>query len=863
MQLLRSSLRYLLAAVVIAGGALFLYQGLLFPRDPAAVYPWSSDAWGHLIKGVYLRQQISEGNLYPDIFPSWYSGQQMLRYFAPLPYYLLAGLFALTDDIWRAGNLYLFLCALAGGLSFLLFARRLGLVLATVGGILYLVLPDSLRVAFAEGNLPRTLAVALLPAALYFLLNVLEYGGRRRDFIGLAVMTGLVVLTHAMMAGIFILSLGLLAVSHWLFARGRFRTAATGAIGLGTGLAISAWWMFPSLTGGITELDQAAASEAIAQFPVSVALNPGLRGSDSEIFYVGLSLVLTTLGALIFSRRLEPWAKALLPVAVFITLVGSTLIVDLWRALPAHQLFWPLRFMSFAGLAMLLVSLALVRLLFNLSITTRRRWMRAAALVIPLLLLADFQPSIDLIRGRGVPAEVQQVSEKLRQLEGWRVATADLSRLGSAPAMLFTSEGGREQVFGWAYQGSITAPLLARVNQSMAEGHVAYSASRYERLGADDIVLLPQKDISPDFGPALERAGYRVALATSGLRLYHKDGEPRAVNVPLRIFGIGAGANNLALVFPEVVVGTSPNINDYDPAFLDQFEVLVLSRYTYETRGKAEEVIKEFAGKGKKVVVDLTAAPLDALSREPKLLGVYGEPVIDIGQARLLINGVRSPLLPFETEFGPWRGITPQGAQEVVVPFEYLGAEGVAVARNKYGAGEVYFIGLNLMFHAAITDDPLAIRVLEAVLDMDAGQMPTDVSIPLRDYTASQDGWRFRLELPAEEWVLLPMAHHDGTRVVANGREIETVSVEYLTLAKLPAGTSSVHIKSERTRVYVIGLAATGLGALVLLYYLAFGLHMPRTSLIRPARTPVSPSGMGARSSAALPTAEGSQDKVV
>ena len=130
-----SWLRYGVATLVITTAAFIVYRGVIFQSDPALRYPWSSDAWGHLIKADYLSEQIGEGVLYPDVFPQWYSGQQMLRYYAPLPYYGLVGLFPMTDDTFVAGNWFLFLAALVGGLSMLLYARRFGLVFATIGGI--------------------------------------------------------------------------------------------------------------------------------------------------------------------------------------------------------------------------------------------------------------------------------------------------------------------------------------------------------------------------------------------------------------------------------------------------------------------------------------------------------------------------------------------------------------------------------------------------------------------------------------------------------------------------------------------------------------------------------------------------------
>ncbi|MBI2940844.1 MAG: hypothetical protein HYY04_10445, partial [Chloroflexi bacterium] len=349
-----------LAVISIAGAALWLYRGLLFPADPLARYPWSSDAWGHLLKAEFLATEMARGNFYPNIFPDWYNGIQMLRYYAPAPYYLLVPLFRLTGDVFAAGNWFLFGCALLGAEAFLLFHRRIGLWPAVAGGLLSLALPDHLRVAFAEGNLPRVLASAVLPVALWFLLNLLDTG-RRRGVLGLAVSVGLIVLSHAMMAAIFVVALGLFILVYWqLSDLPSSRSVGAAFLGLGAGLALPGWWLLPSLTGGITEIDQTAASEAIAAFPLTVSLNPVLRLGDREAFYVGLSFVFVAIIAILTWRRLTALTRSLLIVGLATALLSSTVLNPLYDALPMHHLFWPIRFLSFGGVALLLGSMSMV-----------------------------------------------------------------------------------------------------------------------------------------------------------------------------------------------------------------------------------------------------------------------------------------------------------------------------------------------------------------------------------------------------------------------------------------------------------------------------------------------------------------------
>lgn len=816
--------RYAIGVLSIILVALVIYFGVVFPRDADRVFPWSSDAWGHLIKAVYLREQIGEGQFYPDLFPSWYSGQQLLRYFPPLSYYLIVGLNEITGNIFTAGNLYIFGTSLIGGLSFLLFAPRIGFFWAIAGGILFIVFPDNIRVAFAEGNLPRLAATAFLPAALFFLFNLMENPRSKRNFTGLVVMIGLIVLSHAMMAGIFLLGLGMYVFVYWLIKGSRFSVAVTGGAALISGLLVSGWWLLPSLSGGISELDNNAASEAIASFPVSVALNPGLRSSNNEVFYVGISMLILLIAAAFLWKRLDPWVKALLIVTFVMTLIGTTFVIEGWRALPGHQLLWPLRFMSFAALGLVLTSVIVARETYLAGAVPHRRWLRLAAVAILVFVFVDFQPSLELVRNRERPGPVQQIADELAVLDGWRVATADLSKLGSAPAMLFTSEGEREQVFGWAFQGSITGPLLARVNQSLTDDYLEYGVSRLGRLGTDDVVIMPQTEISPGLGEALEADGYTLVRNSGELRLYHRDGKPRAFTVPLKVLGIGSGANNAALVFPQIIVGSSDSIEDYSDPFLEQFDLILLSRFEAGDRSRTEERIKALAERGLRFIVDMSGAPVSPLTRQPKFLGIHGEPVLQIERATLIDDGERTQLAPFFAEDGPWRSVTPQGADEDVIQFEYIAATGAAVSRNRYGSGEnsgeVLFVGLNLLFHTSKTRDPIAIALLEELIGLEAFDAPPDLDHPLDDYEAGEDGWSFDITLQDAGWVLFPMAYHAGTRVLVNGNLVESTGIERLTLARMPAGTSSVEIRSEKTGIYTVGYVASIAGVLLLAGFL-------------------------------------------
>lgn len=123
---------------------------------------------------------------------------------------------------------------------------------------------------------------------------------------------------------------------------------------------------------------------------------------------------------------------------------------------------------------------------------------------------------------------------------------------------------------------------------------------------------------------------------------------------------------------------------------------------------------------------------------------------------------------------------------------------------------------MNLFFHASRTGDPVAISLLEELTGLQARESPGDVAHLLSNYEAGEDGWSFEIDLPEAGWVLFPMSHYEGTRVFANGEKVDSVGIERLILARMPAGVSSVQIRSERTGIYTAGNIATLLGILLL-----------------------------------------------
>jgi uncharacterized membrane protein len=794
--------RCFFSVFLLAGFSLGMYRELLF-SSPGLI-PWGSDTLGHVLKAEYLKHAMQNGIYYPNLLPGWYMGLQMLRYHPPLPYYVLVFISWFSGDMILAAGWFVVLCAFLGGLFLFLFQRWLGWFPAILAGILFLFLPDNVRVALAEGNLPRVLASALFPLAVYFLLRLLEAPSRVRFVVGLALTFTLILLSHAMMAAIYAVCCGFMILLAWVLRSVNRQSGLLGLVVIALGILLGAAWLLPSLVGGLTGLDASAVTEALTIIPPQQYFNPFAR-SNPEIIYIGAILLALALASLFWPRKQDGVSLGLIVTAllgVAITLPGLN---DLYNSLPVHGLMWPLRFLGAASFFMLLG-------LFWQARKLEFRW-QWPVLALFLLLALDGSGSLKLIHLRPVRQDMLVASQVLAGSVGWREATLDDSRLSSEPSYFLTAVGGREQLFGWAYQGARTASNVAALNEAVHFGHTAYLVDRLALYGVDDILLLNNLDGAGANIPVLKQAGFTEQYLGQEVTLLHRDGFARAVQADWKVLGIGRGAQNLAYVFPQVILGSSTRVDDYSLEFLSRFDVIFLSGFRWNDMAAAEKLLVDLATQGKQVLVDLTGTPEDPLAKIPHFLGVWGEPVM-LPYQPVQLGAVQ--VGPFGASDELWHALVPQGAQADVLTFDYLGQKATALGYTDYGSGRVWFLGLNLVYYCALHPGTAADDILAGLIDLTAGQPNVYQSIPLTDYAASSDGYSFSYTLDQPHFALMPFAAHDGYGVMLDGAPLAASSLENLISVDLPSGRHTVRINFSPTRINFLGWSGSILAALLL-----------------------------------------------
>lgn len=803
--------------IILAANGLIYYQ--LLSTYPQQSYPWGSDVWGHLYKAKFLYQAILDGNLYPQYFPWWYNGIQLFRYWAPVPYYLLAGLIFLCKDIYLANICYVIFCSVIGSLGWLTIHRYIGRIPALLIAALWIINPDNLRVIFTEGNIPRTLSMALVPLAIYFALEIYhEHAGPVKKLVYVLLLS-LAVLTHAMLGAILVAGLCIwLLLSCW-FEHKSIYFAMRFVLLSFCGVMLTCWWLIPALSGGITSIDSKAAQDAIYFFPFSLSLNPFLRAGNAELFYLGISYMgLLLFGFFNWSNR-KSYQKSALIIGALIFLSTTTIIKPLYLKMPLSSLIWPLRLVTF-GMGMILIGSVNWNFYKDAKKGNKRIAIMVFVLVIGLAFIDSYQ-SLSFAHFRTYPAEIASGIKAASTQEGFKLAAVDIGQFGSLPTYVSSSEFEREQVFGWAWQGAQTGPNISRINTALDNNWYNYAIDRLQELGASQLLLKKDTlDNNISFEKSAMAAGYSRTFENSIASVYSLKGGPYAITADYKAFAIGRGGTYAAMVFPLMYSGESVFIDDYSLQDLLDYDVLFLSAFDWHNKETAEQRVTDYVEAGGRAIVDLTGVKSDTFSSRPVFLGVHGEPVSLVNPAAINHEKEDYYLQSFDEDNIPWIALTLDGLDRQETTMYYRGNEVAIGGYKDIGQGELAFVGLNLPYHVFLTHDSSALTVLEDYLKISAGEVPKRTIIPLPAYTANGNGCNVTIDIPPEleeKSIILPIAFLDSLQIKLSDQSIQISELDNLIAVKGKAGVYKMEISSTWPPGTIIGLLISLLVLLLLL----------------------------------------------
>lgn len=752
----------------------FVYRPLLV-AGPDSAYPWGAQTWGHLLKTVSLSRQASSGDLYPALMAWWSGGSEPFRQASPAAYYLLALLTSLTGSVFVAGARLIPLAAAIGGLSWLLFSRRLGWVGATAAGLAWTIWPEHVRVAMAEGDLPRVVATALLPLLLWTFLAALEQNWWPWSGLSFIVVLHLTVVSEVLTALITAGALVLLGLVLRLVSGARVRDVLRALSLVVLGLLSAAWWLLPALPGWSAVVDAPAGASAPILQAHWVTANP--------LFYWGMASAALLALVLLSLRRRGPLGQALLLCAG----LGFALSIPeagqaVSRVLPA-ALIEPTRLAALAPLAVFVSFLSWKRAANGSETEPPPRGRRVPltpvlAIILVLVVFGEAQCLFELIRTGRPSADLEELSRTLllRRPAG-RIAVLDRGDLGSEPSFVLTLPGWREQVFGSFWTTAPAAPVLSLINTGLERHAYAYVVDRTVQMAASDLVVLRDRVRVTPFDEAATGAGFSGPEDYGRLLLYSRRSSPQAFLSPYPVLAVGSMAGDASLLFPAVETGGPGEIDRYDRETLAGYDALLLAGASWRSRERAEELLRTYVRQGGRLVIDLTG-------RQETLFD--GEPVW-------------------------WEG----------------GLVGVKTVDNR----DVWFTAAGLTHRALLEGSTEDLAILADLIDLEPGVMPDRRALTLHSYETTGSGYSFEIDIPAD-WrggrLVLPIGAGPSLAVRLDGREVPTWPVEGLLSLEAVPGRHSVTVDVTRPALALLGTIVSGWTLLLALAYTGVQLTRSR-----------------------------------
>ncbi|WP_432666247.1 6-pyruvoyl-tetrahydropterin synthase-related protein [Wukongibacter baidiensis] len=672
-------------------------------------YPWGSDTYGHLFKGNILYDAFKKGKWFLNYNESWYNGIQPFRYWAPLPYYILAIINLFTNNIVTTYNVFIMFVFILGGIGWLCWGcytnrHNLSLVVA----ILWFFVPDNLRVLFSEGNIPFVIVNSLIPFVfLYYYKSIQEK--RISNYLFLTFVMGIMTLCHAMITAMVGISLFILACINSVFSKKYFNNILA-LIYAFLGTMIVSFWLYPALKGGIIGLNREAVASVMESltYPFRISLNPLLRFEYIEVYYFGLAFAIVAGFGFLFSNKDE---RAPFITAIIVLLGTTKAALPVLQKLPMNQLFWMRRFTSIA-MAMIILALILWKSLRKSLLI----------LIVGLLLIDSLASFHALGFNREFPLDQAKIFDRASEIATQRIGVLDSSSFGSFPSYYIAYnpvDGVRDQIYGWAWQGATTSENIVALNTALENGYYDLMFDRALELGADTLVV--RKRLINDFETlkgAAKAVGYDQYEEDEEVIIYkYPDISKFGSEVSYEGVAIGRYSSNVIYFFPKIQTLDSEFIDDYTYDELRDNKMVFLSGFKFRNQNAAESLILKLSRSGVKVIIDITGFEGN------EFLDVRAEPItIRDNYGEIYYKNERLDMKEFPREYRNWRTSFLNGVEDTesygVIEHKIINYIGRKDNDN------LIFIGLNLPYYTFLTKDVEALEILEDLFDLNAFEVP-------------------------------------------------------------------------------------------------------------------------------------------
>ncbi len=722
----KTALLTALACVVIAAAATLIMYVIYGWGN----YPSGSDTYCHLYRADVILENIREGNWFPLYDPYWYNGVEIMRYWGPVPLYVLAFTQYVGGDIFAGYIGYVGLLFVIGALGWVMFGRRLSRMgMGMFVGCIWFFIPENMKVIFYDGNMPRALINALLPWLICFVYDLMEEK-RARNICKLTLLFALITLCHI---GTTLMLVVVLLIYLLVYGKvhKNFKTIGHVLLCVVNGMLLSGIWMMPSFHGSGAGGSNNQVMEGFFQDAL-LSINPFPAWNGQTLFYFGLSLfVLCVLGVFLGNRETLPGFA----VGLIIFLLTSNSAYDILSKLPFSSYLWMMRFVSMA-LAFVMAALLLWKGL-----------KRHFVVFLCALLILDCLPVLRYIHSgteNVMTAEEKNdlygrkiLMNQAKEITAQRMTVFDLSGYGAFAPYYATGTGRKVlYMFGAGWEGARTAENIVMLNTAVESGRYKYVFDRCIEMGTDTLVFVvnnlqnKERDIEALVSSGAH-FGYEVVLQSDQNILMHKETpETFGVVSSYPYLAIGTAAKDIALLYPAFEEGKSEDLSEYTYEELKEYECIYLSDFLYKDKEAAEQLLTQLADSGTKVFIDMNKAPVDRETNVQEMFGVSVQSITYSNSFPVITYGGKEyKTAGFPDVYKEWKANYLIGLKEVTGKSDINGRELAFSGTN--GNDNIVFLGYNFIYYTELTGDLAARELTSEVFGISEEEMPDREIVPL------------------------------------------------------------------------------------------------------------------------------------
>lgn len=651
--------------------------------------PKGSDIYLYLGKSQYLYEQLAEGHFAPIYMSSWYNGYQMFVTSAPIPYYFLTITQMLTGGDLLLGYIVfiavIFVLSVWGWTNL---GRKTGNVyVAFVIGILWIFIPENLRMMTQVGAVSHMVIIAILPHLIY---NIHEYINAKKsmNLVMIAINMILMILTDTRLA--LLSALGLVIVFFWDSIKnktGNRLAKVVFAMLLSLGLTMP--WLYPALLeGSILNFEINKTGFYPDLIVVFIALMTLVIASGKNKYYYVISILFTAI-AIWF----EPYFAIMAYISIFIGIIQ-------WRRC---NKFFVYSILAIVG----------IHLMLNWN------WISDGS-----------ENGFTAYERIEEEAEENTLSESVMSTNN-RMLLLDLENENAAlPAYYATAKGKSINLsYAAANHGAVVRTNLEQLEYALYTKNFPYLFDRSIEMGCDTVLIsengliLSIEDENYMLQSAKEQ-GYELIIEGKKSYTFHKE-IPEQYGTINNYEGIAIGSNArvISILFPTFEEGISKNISDYSYQDLTRYDKIYISGIEFKTLGEFEQLILKLAEAGKKIYVDMDSIPTDATTNRRKFLDVTSQTVsFKDSFPTLAYKDNYYTSKGFYSEYDEWSTIYLHGLDNVL-GYTTISQKELPFIGTKEN-DNIVMLGFNIVYHALERGDEVVTRILEDVFETSLGELP-------------------------------------------------------------------------------------------------------------------------------------------